>query len=79
MRRAIAAAFLLSGAASAQSLNAQGIARLNQDIASLWTHDGVPMAQSAAAAEAPVRFSLGLKKALQKAPRIALPIDQPAE
>src|SRR4051812_11859933 len=52
MTRAIAAAaLLLSGAASAQSLNAQGIARLNQDIASLWTHDGVPMAQSAAAAE----------------------------
>src|SRR5438552_13620208 len=49
---AVAAAFLLSGAANAQSLNAQGIARLNQDIASLWTHDGVPMVQIAALAEA---------------------------
>ena len=52
MTRAIAAAVLLSGAASAQSLNAQGIARLNQDISSLWTQDGVPMAQKAAADEA---------------------------
>jgi hypothetical protein len=25
------------------------------------------------------KFSLGLEKALQKAPRIAMPIDQPAE
>ena len=52
MRALLLAALLCGTAARAQSLNAQGVARLNQDLQSLWTHDGVPMAQTAAQAEA---------------------------
>lgn len=36
----------------AQSLNSLGVSRLNQDIQSLWTRDGLPMAKTAAMAEA---------------------------
>src|SRR5260221_9872499 len=43
---------LLAPAARAQSLNSLGITRLNQDVQSLWAHDGVPMALSLASAEA---------------------------
>ena len=50
--RALIGALLLASAAQAQSLNARGVAQLNADIASLWAHDGVPMANAAAAAEA---------------------------
>ena len=52
MRNLIAVLLLVSGAAKAQSLNALGVSRVNQDIQALWTKDGLPMARAAAMAEA---------------------------
>src|SRR2546423_13758788 len=40
-----------TSAARAQSLNQRGVLRLNQDLQSLWTHDGVPMLYAAAMGE----------------------------
>ena len=60
--RFLFAIVLLASAAQAQSLNARGVARLNADIASVWSHDGASLAQSAAQAEA--QKLVGLTKAI---------------
>src|ERR1041384_4303804 len=60
--RFLFAIVLLASAAQAQSLNARGVARVNADIASVWSHDGASLAQAAAQAEA--QKLVGLTKSI---------------
>ena len=43
--------FILCAMLLAQSLNARGVQRLNQDVQELWAHDGLPLARDAAQSE----------------------------